>query len=72
MKLKFNDGSYREIDFNPKLAARLIVLSQQHDDIDYRLELNPSLPLQEQKKQVAEIEHYVNHYRTMQRCGKEI
>ena len=72
MRLKFNDGSVREMPFNAKLAARLIVLSQKHDEVDYRLELNPSKPVQEQKKQVAELQSWVNHYRTLKSCGKEI
>ena len=72
MHLRFKDGSIRELDFNPKLAARLIVLSQTHDEVDYRLELNPSRPVQEQKKHVAEVQHYVDHYRTLKSCGKEI
>jgi len=72
MRLKFNDGSVRELPFNPQLAARLIVLSQMHDEVDYRVELDPSLPLKEQKKQVAEVQHYVDHYRTMKQCGKNI
>ena len=72
MHLRFKDGSIRELDFNPKLAGRLIVLSQTHDEVDYRLELNPSRPMQEQKRQVDEIQHYVDHYRTLKRCGKNI
>ena len=71
MRLKFKNGDYRELEFNPQLAARLIVLSQKHDDVDYRLELDASLPLQERKKQTEQIQHYVDHYRTMKSCGKE-
>ena len=72
MRLKFSDGSVRELPFNAKLASRLIVLSQTHDDVDYRLELNPSRPMQEKKKQLADIQHYVDHYRIAQGCGKDI
>ena len=72
MHLRFKDGSIRELDFNPKLAARLIVLSQTHDEVDYRLELNPSRPMQEQKRQVDEIQHLVDHYRKLKRYGKNI
>ena len=72
MRLKFKNGDYRELEFNPQLAARLIVLSQKHDDVDYRLELDPSRPMQEQKRQVDEIQHYVDHYRKLKRCGKNI
>jgi hypothetical protein len=72
MRLKFKNGDCRDLPFNPSLAARLIVLSQKQDEVDYRLELDPSLPLQEQKKRTEQIQHYVDHYRTMKRCGKEI
>ena len=71
MRLKFKNGDYRELEFNPQLAARLIVLSQKHDDVDYRLELDPSLPLQEKKKQLDEVESWVEHFRILKRCGKE-
>lgn len=72
MRLRFKDKAVRELPFNAKLAARLIVLSQIHDEVDYKVELDPARPMQEQKKQVAEIEHYIKHYRTMKKCGKEI
>jgi len=71
MRLKFNNGRVREMPFNAKLAARLIVLSQ-HNKADYKLELDPSRPMQEQKKQVAEVQSWVDHFRTLKRCGKEI
>ena len=71
MHLRFKDGSIRELDFNPKLAARLIVLSQKHDEVDYRLELEPALPLQEKQKQLAEVQSYVDHFRIAERCGKK-
>jgi len=71
MRIKFNDGTVREMPFNAKLAARLIVLSQKHDEVDYRLELDPALPLQEKQKQLAEVQSYVDHFRIAERCGKK-
>ena len=72
MRLKFLDDSVRELAFNPQLAARLIVLSQLHDEADYRVELDPKLSHAEKKKQVAEVQSWVDHYRTLKSCGKEI
>ena len=72
MKLKFKDNTVRELPDNPKLAARLIYLSQQKGNSDYKLELDEKLPLKEKQKQLADIQHYVNQYRTLKRCGKEI
>jgi hypothetical protein len=72
MRLTFKDKAVRELPFNAKLAARLIVLSQKHDEVDYRVELNPARPIQEQKKRAEQIQRYVDHYRTMKRCGREI
>ena len=72
MFLKFDDGAVRELPFNAKLAARLIVLSQKHDDVDYRLELSPDLPIPEKKKQVADIQTEVDRLRIAERCGKNL
>ena len=72
MQLRFKDNSVRELPFNAKLAARLIVLSQLHDEVDYRVELDPELSHAEKKRQLDEIQHYVDHYRTMKKCGKNI
>jgi hypothetical protein len=71
MRLKFKNNTVRELPFNAKLAARLIVLSQKHDEVDYRLELDPALPLQEKQKQLAEVQSYVDHFRIAERCGKK-
>lgn len=71
MRLKFNDGSIRDLPDNPKLAARLIHISQQTGGADYRVEVDPDLPLKEQKEQADAIQFYVDWYRMQTDTGKK-
>ena len=49
--------------FNADMAARLIHKHQQTGGADFKVEINPDNPKDEQKKKLAEIQHYVDHYR---------
>jgi hypothetical protein len=72
MRLKFNDGSQRELPFNARLGARLIFLAQKRDNPDYRLELDLRLPLTEQEKQLSDIQREIDRLRLAERCGEKI
>ena len=73
MRLKFVDGSIRELPFNPELAARLIFRAQQRDNnVDYHVLLNPELSHSEKKRQTEQIQNYLDWYRMRKQCGKQI
>ena len=63
MLFKFLDGTIKKVTYDPNMAARLIHRHQQDGVADFKVEIDPELPEKEQKKQLAEIQHYLDHYR---------
>lgn len=68
MRLKFKDGTVRELSFNARLGARLIYLAQRRDAPDYRVELDPTLSPTEKKEQGAQLQREYDALCLAERC----
>lgn len=71
MKLRFKDRTERLMPFNPRLMARLIVLSQQKGESDFTVALDESRPLEDRKRQLSDVQRYVDWYRLRADSGKD-
>ena len=64
MKITFIDGAVKTIPFDPQKAAELIHISQKQDgNVGFKLELDPERPFNERKKQVRQIQAYLDRIR---------
>jgi len=61
MIIRFNDGTIKEQPFDVERMARLIRISEKHNNnVGFRVELNPNRSIRERQAQVKRVEDYLH------------